>query len=140
MVERGVRGPSDGGTSRAVEAHQSRVGGGVNVDVNESSTATSGQDAALWGHQTARQYAVLPPFRPLPSSLLLPRDGLHSPLCGSSVVHLMIMCFYRAQVPGGLEPRGVLLQNKDHMSECTDNAGVDNCEQKPHKQHSNWLD
>lgn len=52
--------------------------GGVNVELNESSTATSGQEAALCGHQTDRQYNILPPFqafslrlsRGLPSSIL----------------------------------------------------------------------
>lgn len=62
MVGRGVRGSLDGGTSRGVGTHHSRVGGGVNVEFNESSTATSGQATALCGHQTARQYAILPPF------------------------------------------------------------------------------
>lgn len=38
--------------------------GGVNVEANESSTATSGQDGAVCGHQTARQYTILPPFQP----------------------------------------------------------------------------
>lgn len=93
MVGRGVRGSLDGGTSQGVGTHQSRAGGGVNVGFNESSTATSGQDTALCGHQAARQYAILPPFHSFSSSLLLPRDGLHSVLCGSSVVHLIIMCF-----------------------------------------------
>lgn len=84
MVGRGVRGSLDGGTSRGVGTHHSRVGGGVNVGFNESSTATSGQDTALCGHQAARQYAILPPFLSFSSSLLLPRDGLHSVVCGSS--------------------------------------------------------
>lgn len=92
MVGRGVRGSLDGRTSWGVGTHHSRVGGGVNVEFNESSTATSGQDTALCGHQTARQYAILPPFHSFFSSLLLPRDGHHSVLCSSSVVHLIIMC------------------------------------------------
>lgn len=36
---------------------------GVDDEFNESSTATSGQDAALCGHQTARQYSFQPPFQ-----------------------------------------------------------------------------
>lgn len=46
----------------AVGTCHSRAGG-VDEEFNESSTATSGQDAALCGHQTARQYTILPPFQ-----------------------------------------------------------------------------
>lgn len=57
-----ICGALERGMTLAVGTCHSRAGG-VNVGLNESSTATSGQDAALYGHQTARQYTILPPFQ-----------------------------------------------------------------------------
>lgn len=57
----------------AVGTCHSRAGG-VNVEFNESSTATSGQDVALCGHQTARQYTILPPFQAFSLPLLWPHS------------------------------------------------------------------
>lgn len=57
-----ICGALERGMTLAVGTCHSRAGG-VNVEPNESSTATSGQDAALCGHQTARQYSILPPFQ-----------------------------------------------------------------------------
>lgn len=57
----------------AVGTCHSRAGG-VNVEFNESSTATSGQDVALCGHQTARQYTILPPFQSFSLPLLWPHS------------------------------------------------------------------
>lgn len=59
-----IGGALERGMTRAVGTCHSRAGG-VNVEFNESSTATSGQEAALCGHQTARQYTILPPFHSL---------------------------------------------------------------------------
>lgn len=52
------------GMKQAVGTCHSRAGG-VNVEFNESSTATSGQDAALCGYKAAKQYTILPPFHSL---------------------------------------------------------------------------
>lgn len=51
-------GALEGGMTLAVETCHSRAVG-VNMELNESSTATSGQDAALCGHQTASTNSIL---------------------------------------------------------------------------------
>lgn len=72
-----ICGALERGVTLAVGTCHSRAGG-VNVELNESSTATSGQDAALCGHQTARQYTILPPFQSFSVPLLLPHGLFHS--------------------------------------------------------------
>lgn len=72
-----ICGALERGMTPAVGTCHSRAGG-VNVELNESSTATSGQDAALCGHQTARQYTILPPFQAFSLPLSWPPGLFHS--------------------------------------------------------------
>lgn len=64
----------------------------MNVELNESFTATSRQDAALCGHQTSRQYTIQPPFRFFFSPLSRPHGLCHSGEV-SPPVHLISMVF-----------------------------------------------
>lgn len=90
-----IGGALERGMTRAVGTCHSRAGG-VNVEFNESSTATSGQEAALCGHQTARQYTILPPFHSFSLPILLPHGLFHSGeeallLCNVGAVSLIFM-------------------------------------------------
>lgn len=57
---------------------------GVNVELNESSTATSGQDEALCRHQTARQYTILPSFQSFSLHLSWPNGLFQSDKVGTA--------------------------------------------------------
>lgn len=71
---------------------------GVDKEFNESSTATSGQDAALCGHQTARQYSFQPPFQTSFRGLSLINSAGEESAGTSSGVSLS-GCFHGISVP-----------------------------------------